>query len=145
MRSNTIQKISCVGMAGMLLIMAGCKTAPKDERSEGRALDDKHITENVKKSLETEPTFKFSEVTVSTFAGIVQLSGFVNSDGEKQRAEDIAENTGGVKQVVNGIALKPVMPATSRQSSATSSTIYAEPNNPSTAKPADQATPPKEQ
>jgi hypothetical protein len=142
MRSNTIRRISYVSMAALLLVITGCETTSKDERSEGRALDDKNITESVKKSLESEPTYKFSEVTVSTFAGIVQLSGFVNSDGEKQRAEDIAENTGGVRQVVNGIALKPVMPATSRPAS--SSLIYAEPNNPSTVKPSDQAAPPKE-
>lgn len=129
MRKNTIQKIFCASTAAMLVAMTGCETTPKDERSEGRTIDDKHITENVEKSLEREPTYKFSEVKVSTFAGIVQLSGFVNTDGEKSRAEDIAENTDGVKQVVNGIALKPEMPATGRNSQ---SRIYSEPGNAST-------------
>ena len=124
-----MQKIFWAGAAAMLIAMTGCETTPKDERSEGRSLDDKHITENVEKSLQKEPTYKFSEVKVSTFAGIVQLSGFVNTDGEKSRAEDIAENTDGVKQVVNGIALKPEMPATGRNSQ---SRIYSEPSNAAT-------------
>jgi len=132
MRNNTVQKLFCVSTAALLVAITGCQTKPKDERSEGRTLDDKHITENVEKSLTKEPTYKFGEVKVSTFAGIVQLSGFVNTDGEKGRAEEIAQNTDGVKEVVNGIALKPaMMPATGRKSSG--STIYAEPNNPNTA------------
>ena len=127
-------------MAAMLLILAGCETTPKDERSEGRALDDKHITSSVEKSLETEPTYKFPEVSVTTFAGIVQLSGFVNSDGQRDRAAEIAQNTEGVKQVVNGIALKPMLPATSRP--APVQRIYADPNNPTDS--SQTATPPKQ-
>ena len=128
MRCNTIQRISCAGMAAMLLIVTGCETTNhKDERSAGRALDDKNITADVQKSLQTEPTFKFPEVSVTTFAGIVQLSGFVNSDVQRQRAQEIAQNTDGVKQVVNGIALKPMLPATGQ---APVQRIYADPNNP---------------
>jgi len=127
MRNNRIQILLSVGTAAMLVAIAGCSTTPKDERSEGRAIDDKHITENIEKKLGNEPTYKFSEVKVSTFAGIVQLSGFVNTDGEKDRAEEIAKNTDGVTQVANGIALKPEMPATGRNAS--SSRIYAEPTS----------------
>jgi osmotically-inducible protein OsmY len=126
MRKNTIQKIFCAGTAAMLMAMTGCETTSKDERTEGRTIDDKHITENVEKSLGKEPTYKFSEVKVSTFAGIVQLSGFVNTDGEKSRAEEIAQNTDGVKQVANGIALKPEMAPTGRNSQ---SRIYSEPSS----------------
>ncbi len=121
-----MRKICCASTAAILVALTGCQSdAPKDERSEGRTLDDTHITENVQKSLGKEPTYKFSEVKVSTFAGIVQLSGFVNTDGEKDRAEQIAQNTDGVQQVVNGIALKPEMPATGRNSQ---SRIYSEPS-----------------
>jgi osmotically-inducible protein OsmY len=128
MRNTTMRKIFCVGTAAMLVALTGCESTPKDERSEGRTIDDTHITENVEKSLEKEPTYKFSEVKVSTFAGIVQLSGFVNTDAEKDRAAEIAQNTDGVRQVANGIALKPEMPATGRNSQ---SRIYSEPSTPS--------------
>lgn len=126
MRNTTLQKLFCVSTAAILVALTGCESTPKDERSEGRTIDDTHITEHVEKSLEKEPTYKFSEVKVSTFAGIVQLSGFVNTDGEKDRAAEIAQNTDGVKQVVNGIALKPEMPATGRNAQ---SRIYSEPSS----------------
>lgn len=124
-----MQMLFCAGTAAIVVAMTGCQSTPKDERTEGRAIDDKHITENVEKALEREPTYKFTEVKVKTFAGVVQLSGFVNTDSEKDRAAEIAQNTDGVSQVVNGIALKPEMPATGRNSQ---SRIYSEPTNATT-------------
>jgi hypothetical protein len=73
-------------------------------------MDDKHITARVKESLDTEPVFKFSDVDVKTFAGTVQLSGFVLTQGQKNRAQEIAQHTQGVREVVNAITLKPPMP-----------------------------------
>ncbi len=127
MRNYRIRMLSSVGSALVMLILAGCQTSSKDERSEGRALDDKDITENVEKALQNEPTYKFTDVQVSTFAGIVQLSGFVNVEGQKMRAQQITLNTEGVREVVNGLTLKPMMPATARVTVA--QPIYAEPQN----------------
>src|SRR6185369_3047397 len=92
-----------------LLAFGGCKTSSSssDERSEGRVVDDKQITENVQKQLKKEPVYKFDGIDVATFGGIVQLSGFVNTEDQKRRASDIARQIPGVRQVVNGIALKP--------------------------------------
>jgi hypothetical protein len=121
--------LSSVAAAISLVFLAGCETTPKDERSEGRALDDKNITESVKKSLDSEPAYKFNGVNVDTFAGIVQLTGFVNTDVQKVRAGEIAQGCNGVKMVVNGISLKPIMPtATSRTN--TDQRIYADPQTP---------------
>jgi len=127
MRNYRIRMLSSVGSALVMLLLAGCQTSSKDERSEGRALDDKDITENVEKALQNEPTYKFTDVQVSTFAGIVQLSGFVNIEGQKMRAQQITLNTEGVREVVNGLTLKPMMPATARVTVA--QPIYAEPQN----------------
>jgi hypothetical protein len=117
-----------IGVAMAILALAGCKSTPKDERSEGRTIDDKNITADIKKSLENAPSYKFNGVNVQTFAGIVSLSGFVNSQDQKDRAQQIAQHTGGVREVVNGITLKPTMPATARSNEG--SKIYAEPQNP---------------
>ncbi len=121
-----MHKLFCAGTAAILVAMVGCKTT--DERTEGRTIDDKQITASVEKSLEQEPTYKFTQVKVKTFAGVVQLSGFVNTESEKARAAEIAQNTDGVRQVANGITLKPEMPATGRAQSR----IYSEPNAPVT-------------
>jgi hypothetical protein len=98
------------GLSALIILAvaaAGCKTEVKDERSAGRIEDDKHINENVQNALKTDPTYKFSDVSVSTFAGIVSLGGFVNTDDQRARAVSIARTTGGVREVSNGISLKP--------------------------------------
>src|SRR5215467_1054468 len=101
MRTNTIRMLSGVGAAMMLLAVTGCQsTNHKDERSEGRVVDDKSITSNIQKGLDQDPTYKFHDVNVDTFAGVVQLSGFANIDAQRTRAQDIAQNTDGVTKVV---------------------------------------------
>jgi hyperosmotically inducible protein len=144
MRNEKKWIVAGFSLATAMFVWAGCQTAPKDERSAGLALDDKHITERVKKSLETEPTYKFNNVDVRTFAGIVQLSGFVNSGEQKNRAQEIAQHTEGVREVVNAITLKPPMPtATSRPNA--ESKVYQTPQSSSapTENKSSQTTEPK--
>lgn len=119
---------SGVSILIMVAIVAACKST-KDERTEGRALDDKHITENIQKTLKDEPTYKFKDISVNTFAGVVALGGFVNSEAEKSRAEFLARNTSGVKEVSNGIVLKPTNLQPTGPTN-TQSRIYSEPQHP---------------
>ena len=140
MQNRKIRILSGVGVAVILLLATGCQSESHDERSEGRVIDDKNITATVKNDLDKDPTYKFDRVGVNTFGGIVQLSGFVNTADEKNRAQEVAENVNGVKQVNNGIALKPLMQPTSRKNSAQE--IYSEPQNPST--PSENGTPKSE-
>jgi hypothetical protein len=106
---NLKNAAALVGLGALLAISTGCETT-KDERSEGRRTDDKHITSDVKKALKSEPTYKFDNVEVKTFAGVVQLSGFVNTQDQKERAVELTRGAGGVAQVIDSIALKPVSP-----------------------------------
>lgn len=87
--------------------LTGCESSRHADRTAGRTLDDKMITREVNDRLENEPIYKFSDVDVRTFAGVVQLSGFVTTDEQKQRAGEIAQQVMGVTQVVNNITLKP--------------------------------------
>ena len=75
-----------------LTCFTGCESwgHRNDERSEGRASDDHRITSQVKDELAKEPVYKFNNVDVNTFNGVVQLSGFVNTDDQKRRAAEIA-------------------------------------------------------
>ena len=132
--SNTGSRtLTALGVAMAIISLAGCETSStKDTRSAGRQMDDEHITEAVEKSLDQEPAFKFGGVSVKTYDGIVQLSGFVEVEGQKDRAQQLAENTDGVRQVVNAINIKP-QAATSRPSE--NARIYSSPQNP--AMPAD--------
>jgi len=110
---NYTKLISGLGMAAVMAGVTGCESMGRhpDERSEGRYKDDKNITESVKHALKEEPVYKFEGVSVDTFAGDVQLSGFVNSEDQKRRAQDIAARTPGVQRVINGLALKQFVPA----------------------------------
>jgi osmotically-inducible protein OsmY len=45
-------------------------------------------------------------VNVDTFKGTVQLNGFVNTRGQKNKAADIAKTVPGVKEVVNNITVR---------------------------------------
>jgi len=110
MRNEKNWIVTGLSLAAAVMTFAGCQTEPKDGRSAGLVTDDKHITKSVKESLDSEPVYKFTDVDVRTFAGCVQLSGFVMTQGQKNRAQEIAQHTQGAREVVNGITLKPVMP-----------------------------------
>lgn len=100
-------------LSGMSAVMAltGCEMLSRhnaeSDRTAGRALDDKTVTASVRHDLDREPVYKFNSVDVKTFDGVVQLSGFVDSDQQKHRAEEVARHSEGVTQVVNNITLKP--------------------------------------
>ena len=105
---QNLTKLLLVGGMSAMLALTGCEMMHHDtgDRTAGRALDDRTITENVKSDLNREPVYKFTDVDVKTFDGVVQLSGFVNTDGQKRRAGEIAQNVPGVAQVQNNISLK---------------------------------------
>jgi len=120
--------------------MTGCETNKgKDERSSGRTSDDKELSSKIRKSLDEEPVFKFGNVDVKTYAGEVQLSGFVNTEEQKDRAGQIAAQTPGVMKVYNSLALKPFAPVPTGYTNAPRNTIYSTPPQekqaPSTAAP----------
>lgn len=104
-----LKKIILVGGMSAVFALTGCEMMNNHsgDRTAGRALDDKTITSTVQHDLNREPVYKFDGVDVKTFDGVVQLSGFVDTDVQKQRAGEIARQAQGVTQVVNNITLKP--------------------------------------
>jgi hyperosmotically inducible protein len=106
-----LKTIILLGGISAVIALTGCKSESSsnqsDGRSAGRTTDDNNITSTVQNGLNQEPAYKFNDVTVKTYAGVVQLSGFVTTDGQKQRAGEIAQQVSGVAQVINNINLKP--------------------------------------
>src|SRR4051812_24855915 len=104
-----LKKILLVGGMSAMFALTGCEMMNHHDgdRTAGRALDDKTITATVQHDLNREPVYKFNGVDVKTFDGVVQLSGFVDTDEQKRRAGDISKQAEGVTQVVNNISLKP--------------------------------------
>ncbi len=85
--------------------MMGCASTQTQE-STGEYIDDTTITTKVKSKLLLSKDTTGTAISVETFKGIVQLSGFVKSEQEKQRAEEIANTVGGVKKVENKISIR---------------------------------------
>ena len=72
----------------------------------GRVVDDSVITGKVKAALVADPTTKAHQISVETFKGVVQLSGFVDTSEAKMRATQVAETVEGVKNVKNELELR---------------------------------------
>lgn len=83
----------------------GCASTAKTEGT-GEYIDDAAITTKVKAAVFNEATLKSAEINVETFKGVVQLSGFVSSQANINKAADLARSVSGVKSVKNDIRLK---------------------------------------
>lgn len=96
----------CAGfLSFMLPIFAGCAGTQKSE-STGEYVDDSVITTKVKSELLAEPKLKSTEIKVETHKGVVQLSGFVTSQADIDKAIEIAKKVKGVTAVKNDMRLK---------------------------------------
>jgi hyperosmotically inducible protein len=90
-----------------LLGLGACASSPNNE-STGEFFDSSLITAKIKSKLVDDPITSVYRIKVNTFKGVVQLSGFVNTAREKQRAEVIAYSVEGVKKVENALLVTPV-------------------------------------
>jgi osmotically-inducible protein OsmY len=64
------------------------------------------ITTKVKAAIFNEPTLKSAEINVETFKGVVQLSGFINSNADMAKAVELTKTVNGVDSVKNDMRLK---------------------------------------
>lgn len=85
--------------------IAGCTTSAKQE-SAGQYVDDTVITTRVKAAILKDASLKSMEINVETFKGVVQLSGFVNSEADIKRAVLVTQGVPGVKSIKNDMRLK---------------------------------------
>ena len=90
----------------LLLGVTSCTTGSRYEQSTGERIDDHGTSSRVKTALAEDTKYKYDGVSVETFKGTVQLSGFVNSRDQKNRAGDLAKKVTGVREVANNITVK---------------------------------------
>jgi osmotically-inducible protein OsmY len=97
------------GMAFILIAfmtaMISCSATSKRE-STGEYFDDSVITTSVKAAILNDKDLKVTEINVETFKGVVQLSGFVSSQSDINKAAKVARNVDGVKSVKNDMRVK---------------------------------------
>jgi osmotically-inducible protein OsmY len=97
--------IQFVGTLGLAMALTGC-AGNQYERSTGESVDDTATTGRVKRALGTDTIYRYPNVKVTTFKGNVQLSGFVDTTAQKDKAGDLAKATPGVKDVENRITVR---------------------------------------
>ena len=94
--------LSVIALAGLLSACAGSPT--KD--STGQYVDDTTITTKVKSALLGDGAVKSFEIKVETFKGVVQLSGFVDTEDQRAAATKDAMAVNGVTDVKDNLTLK---------------------------------------
>jgi osmotically-inducible protein OsmY len=85
--------------------VTGC-AGTRYTQSTGERIDDHGDSSRVKKALSDDTQYKYGDVNVQTFKGVVQLSGFVNSRDQKNRAGSLAKQVEGIREVENNITVK---------------------------------------
>lgn len=99
------KRSSAVLLAAVLLSGLGC-AATDTRESTGQYLDDSVITTRVKTAIFNEPSLKVLQINVETYKSVVQLSGFVNTGADMNKAVDVAREVPGVQSVRNDLRLK---------------------------------------
>ena len=102
---NKFKRISTFLAALVMMFMLGCASTAKKEGT-GEYVDDSVITTKVKAKILEEPGLKSAEINVETFKGVVQLSGFVSSQANINRAAELARGISGVTSVKNDMRVK---------------------------------------
>ncbi len=97
--------IRCLALLLLVAALAACASTSK-QSSTGEYIDDSVITTKVKSLLATDNFLKSFAVSVETFKGTVQLSGFVSSQEAVDRAGQIARGVKGVQSVKNNLIVK---------------------------------------
>jgi len=86
---------------------AGCSVF-SDQESTGQYVDSAAISTKVKTKLASDGGMTLAnQVKVETLKDVVQLSGFVPSDADRTKAEQIAWSVEGVRGVKNDIVVQP--------------------------------------
>jgi osmotically-inducible protein OsmY len=97
--------IRCFMLVVLITGFAACASTSKQEGA-GEYVDDSVITTKVKSKLAADDFLKSFEISVETYKGIVQLSGFVGSQQAVDKAGEIARGVQGVKSVENDLNVK---------------------------------------
>jgi osmotically-inducible protein OsmY len=107
MRKRRNRVSGALGAGILLAVLVACAGGPTTS-STGEYIDDSAITTKVKAGLVADRTVSAYDIKVETFRGTVILSGFVNTEAQKERAITIARSTGGVREVkADGLVLTP--------------------------------------
>lgn len=98
---NPLKYTNFILVLFVTLVMLGC--APSPERDTETYANDAWISSKVKSALLADPEVSGLDIQVETFNGVVQLSGFVNSEEQVQEAIDVTRSIEGVREIRNNL------------------------------------------
>ena len=104
MKKRTIA-IRYFALLMLIATFVACASTSKQEGA-GEYVDDSVITTKVKSQLAADDFLKSFQISVETFKGTVQLSGFVGSQKAVDKAGEISRSVKGVKSVKNDLIVK---------------------------------------
>jgi osmotically-inducible protein OsmY len=88
-------------------VLGACASQGEGKRTAGEFTDDAALTAKVKTAIATDAGARTaSAVNVETYRGVVQLTGFVESEDQASRAVTAAKKVQGVRSVKNDIRIK---------------------------------------
>jgi osmotically-inducible protein OsmY len=97
--------IHCLVLLLLIATFAAC-AATRTHESTGEYVDDSVITTKVKSLLAEDDFLKSFQISVESFKGTVQLSGFVNSQKAVDKAGEIVRSVKGIKSIKNNLIVK---------------------------------------
>jgi len=97
--------ISYLVLIMFIAAFVACASTSKQEGT-GEYVDDSVITAKVKSHLAGDDFLKSFKISVETYKGTVQMSGFVNAQKAVDQAGEIARGVKGVKTVKNNLIVK---------------------------------------
>jgi hyperosmotically inducible protein len=98
-----ISQIRIFGLAAVLFL-SGCQALTGETL--GQNIDDATLTTYVKTKLVADKAANLTRVDVDTTRGVVSLTGVVESEEQRVRAEELARQVDGVRSVVNNLQVQ---------------------------------------
>ena len=97
-----------IGYLVLLMLVAAFAacSSTRTHESTGEYVDDSTITTKVKALLAEDNFLRSFQISVETYKGTVQLSGFVNTQQAVDKAGEITRSVKGVKSVKNNLIVK---------------------------------------
>ena len=97
--------IHCLVLLMLIATFVACAST-RTQESTGEYVDDSVITTKVKSLLAKDDFLKSFQISVKTYKGTVQLSGFVASQQAVDKAGEITRSVKGVTSVKNDLVVK---------------------------------------
>lgn len=96
--------VVALAVISAVTVLAGCQSMTG--KTAGQTVDDATITAAVKSKLVADKAANLTRVDVDTNNGTVYLNGTVDDATQKTRAEQLAWEASGVKNVVNNLQVQ---------------------------------------